>query len=319
MVSTTLPRRLGALAIATVALAIAPWALEASARADDSPTVDKVATDDDTAKHAIDRTWLYVDDARVAAPLTLIAMSSVAYTSVGNSPSRIVDPFPGCVAPCNTYNSFAGNTATPGGMVEAGGELGIVTRLSVVALAQLGLGGSDGTPSPNAGAVAGLRFQVSPSEWRAAHLVVSGGYLREAWQGPVYDDDDSTWHGGSPRGDNGAWIQAAFSGDVNRFRAAATVHGEHVFAAGRDPLDVMVQAGASYRLVGDLRAGLEYVGQDLDESFTPGAEGGARHFVGPIASLQLMDDRLTLVAGPSIGLTSRSPDFIGRLSLSYGF
>jgi hypothetical protein len=308
-------RRLGILAVATLAAPL----FSARARADDAPPVDKPTTDEDPARHAIDRTWLYVDDARIAAPMTLIATSSVSYTSVGNSPSRIVDPFPGCLAPCNTYNSFAGNTATPGGMLGVGGEFGLITRVSVMAVAQVGLGGSDNTPSPSAGVVAGVRVQVLPSEWHNTHLVVSGGYLREAWQGPVFDDDTNTWHGGSPNGDNGAWIQGSFSGDIDRLRMAATLHGEHVFSAGRDPLDIMVQAGASYRLAGDFRAGVEYVGQDLEESFTPGAEGGARHFLGPIASLQLLSDRLTLVAGPSIGLTVRSPDFLGRLALAYAF
>ena len=80
------------------------------------PAVDKPTPEDDAARHAIDRTWLYVDDAHVAAPLVFVETSSVSYTSVGNSPSRIVSPFPSCSAPCNSYNSFAGNTATPGGM-----------------------------------------------------------------------------------------------------------------------------------------------------------------------------------------------------------
>jgi hypothetical protein len=260
-----------------------------------------------------------VDDARVAAPRVFVETTALSYTSVGNSPSRIVSPFPGCSAPCNSYNSFAGNTATPGGTIGVGGEVGLVPRLSVMAIGQLGVGGSDNTPSPNAGLVAGLRFQVLPAEWRSAHLALSGGYLREAWQGPVYDDDTKTWSGGSPNGDNGAWIQAAFSGDIDRLRLATTVHGEHVFSTGRDPLDVMVEAGASWRVVGDFRAGVEYVGQDLEESFSPGAEGGARHFLGPVASLQLLSNRLTMVIGPAIGLTPRSPDFLGRFALSYGF
>jgi hypothetical protein len=287
------------------------------ARADDA--VDQPIPAEDPARHQIDRTWLYTDDARVAAPMTVSATTSLSYTSVGNSPSRVVDPFPGCPAPCNSYNSFAGNTATPGGMMQVGGELGLVPRLSVMAVAQVGVGGSDSVPSPNVGALAGLRFQVFPSEWRTLHLTVSGGYLREAWQGPVYDDDNKTWNPGAPGGDNGAWVQAAFSGDFGRVRVASTLHTEHVFSAGRDPMDVMVQLGASYRVAGDFRAGVEYVGQDLEESFSPGAEGGARHFVGPIASMQLLDRRFTVVAGPSVGITARSPDLLGRVAAAYSF
>jgi hypothetical protein len=204
-------------------------------------------------------------------------------------------------------------------MVQVGGELGVLPRLSVMAVTQMGLGGSDSVPSPNVGALAGLRFQVFPSSWQTLHLAVAGGYLRESWQGPVYDDDNHTWKPGNPNGDNGAWMQASFSGDFNRVRVAATVHGEHVFSAGRDPVDIMVQAGVSYRVVGAFRAGVEYVGQDIEESFSPGAEDGARHFIGPIASLQLLEQRLTLVAGPSVGITVQSPDVLGRFAAAYSF
>jgi hypothetical protein len=92
-----------------------------------------------------------------------------------------------------------------------------------------------------------------------------------------------------------------------------------VFWPGRDPLDVMAELGASYRIVEAFRLGVEYVGQDLEESFSPGAEGGARHFLGPVASLQLIDERMSIVAGPAIGLSSTSPSFVGRVAVSYGF
>jgi hypothetical protein len=312
-------KRIGRRAVAASALASAALAATSASADDDYPTVEQPQPEDSAARHIIDRTWLYADDARVAAPLVFVGTTNVSYTSVGNSPSRIVSPFDGCSAPCNRYNAFAGNTATPGGMVGVGGEVGLLPRLSLAAMGQVGLGGSDSTPTGSAGVVAGLRLQVLPSEWQNTHLVLSGGYLREAWQGPVYYGDSRTWHGGSPNGDNGAWIQAAFSADVQRLRLVTTLHAEHVFTGGRDPVDLMVQAGASYRVVGDFRAGLEYVGQDVEETFSAAAEAGSRHFLGPIASLQLLNQRLTMVAGPAVGLTARSPDFLGRFALSYGF
>jgi hypothetical protein len=289
----------------------------ATARADD--LVDRPQPVDDPARHAIDRTWLYTDDARVAPPMTVTATTSLSYTSVGTSPSRVVTAFPGCTSPCNVYNSLGANTAVPGGMLQVGGELGLVPRLSVMAIGQVGVGGSDSVPSPSAGALAGLRYQVFPSEWQTLHLAVSGGYLREAWQGPVFNDDTNTWRPGSPNGDNGGWVQASFSGDFQRVRLATTLHAEHVFSTGRDPVDIMVQAGASYRVAGQFRAGVEYVGQDLEESFSNGAEHGARHILGPIASMQLLDRRFTVVAGPAVGLTVRSPDVLGRIAAAYSF
>ncbi|MGA3121224.1 MAG: hypothetical protein ABSF69_10700 [Polyangiaceae bacterium] len=92
-----------------------------------------------------------------------------------------------------------------------------------------------------------------------------------------------------------------------------------MFSNGRDPVDLMVEAGAAYRLFAGLRARVEYVGQDLEESINPGAEGGARHFIGPTASWQLLGDRLTVAAGPAFGLSDLSPRVLVRMALAYGF
>lgn len=267
-------------------------------RADDP--VDEVRPDDSADRHSIDRTWLYLDDAHVAAPMTAIGMSNATYTSVGSHPSQ-----------------FGANTAQPGGLVSLGGEVGIVPRVSVMALGQMGFAGEG--PGPSAGATAGVRFQLLPPSMQRTHLVLSGGYVREAWAAPVWNDSTSAWIPAQPHGDNGAWTQVAFSQDIERLRIGSTVHAEHVFSPGRDPLDVMLQLGASYRVAGPFRAGVEYVGQDVEETLLAGAEGGARHFVGPTASLQLLGDRLTMVAGPAVGLSAYSPAFVGRFALAYGF
>jgi hypothetical protein len=277
-------------------------------------SVDRPVPDDDAARHAIDRTWLYLDDARVPAPLTVVGMSNATYTSVGSSPSRIYSP----------YRQFAANTAQPGVMAAVGGEVGLLPHLSIMALGQMGFGGEG--PGPSAGAIAGVRFSVLPQSMTNTHLVLSGGYVREAWAAPVHSDaggdadtGGGTWLPAQPHGDDGAWVQAAFAQDIQRLRVGTTVHAEHVFSQGRDGVDMMVQVGASYRVVGPLRAGVEYVGQDLEEALNPEAEGGARHFIGPTASVQLLGDRLTMVAGPSIGLSQFSPAFVGRFGLAYGF
>jgi hypothetical protein len=279
----------------------------AIARADGEADVGETPRDPSGDVHRIDRTWLYLDDARIAAPLTAIGMSNVSYTSVGSSASRVY----------SVPRQFAGNTAQPGELVSLGGEVGLLRRLSVFATGQMGLGGEAATPS--AGVVAGMRFQLLPPSMERTHLVASAGYLREAWAAPVYSDETATWTPARPHGDNGAWAQAAFSQDIQRVRLGATIHAEHVFSEGRDPLDVMIQAGASFRIVGEVRAGVEYVGQDLEEAAAPGAEGGARHFLGPTASVQLLEDRLTIVAGPSMGLSVSSPAFLGRVAVAYGF
>lgn len=282
----------------------------APARAD-GPPLDAPADVDAASKRAIDRTWLYADDAKVAAPLTVIATTDVSYTHAGASPTRLASPFP------SSYDAFAANTAQPGAMVAIGGELGLVPRVSVFVLGDMGVGGEGS--SVDAGVMAGLRVSVFPDAWKNVRLVASAGYLREAWSGPVYDDDTGKWLPGSAHGDNGAWARFSFAADVDRFRFALLAHGEHVFSPGRDPVDVMLTAGASARLVGPLRAGVEWVGQDLEETFEAAADGGARHFIGPTVSVQLLRDRVTLAAGPSFGLSDLSPRFVGRLAASASF
>lgn len=305
-------------AFATLALLRVTPAMAQEASAVDGPP----SGEEGAEKHVIDRTWLYGDDARIPLPLAAIATAGVSYANVGSSPSRVIAPGDapaGCRAPCNSYSALAGNTATPGAVLLLGGELGLLSRLSVLALAQTGLGASQLSSSASMGAVAGLRLQLLPSEWRDVHLVLSAGYVREAWQGPSHDDATDTWRAGPTNGADGGWGQLGITGDLGRLRLGATAHVERVFAAGRDGLDVMVQAGASYLFAGPFRAGLEYVGQDLEETFAAAAEGGARHLAGPVASVHVLSDRLSVVSGPAVGLTGRSPDFVYRLQASYGF
>ena len=277
-----------------------------AANADGPATVDKLRADD-APSHAIDRAWLYLDDAKVAEPYGIIATSSVSYTSVGSNPDPTSAP----------YRAFAFNTAQPGALVSLGGEVGLLPRLSVEALGQMDLGGQSRSASP--GAVAGLRLQISPSTWQGVHVVASGGYLRETGSAPVVDRATGELAPGQPNGDNGVWMQAAVSADFKSLRLGLTAHGEHVFASGRDGVDLMIKAGTSYRLSDWFRAGIEWVGQDLEATVNGDAEGGARHFVGPTAALELLQNRLTVIAGPSVGLSDRSPKVLGRVAVAYGF
>ncbi len=275
------------------------------ARADEPASVDMPSSDRPTP-HAIDRSWLYLDDARVADPAAIIGMTSVAYANVGSNPDPTSAP----------YRAFAANTAQPGALAALGAEVGVLPRFSLEALGQMQLGGEGAGVSP--GAIASARFELSPPSWRSVHVLASGGYLRETWSTPSPDDLHGTTARGSG-GADGAWASLALAFDLERVRLGLTTLGEHVFAPGRDGVDIMMEAGVSYRIASWFRAGAEWVGQDLEETFDDGAEGGARHFIGPTAALQLLQDRLTVVAGPSVGLSTGSPKVLGRLALAYGF
>lgn len=315
------------LALAT----LAPFGLCARvAHADDTPPPpDVIQPNAADARHEIDRTTLYGDDARIPMPMTAIATTSFSYTSIGSDPTQVSSPYPNLGAGCYNsagvahpcYSTFSNNTAQPGGEMIVAGELGVYSHISILGNVMVGAGGPGGVPNPDVGGTIAARFQIFPDSWTHLHLVVSGGYVREAWNPPVYDDDKTppVWIPGTAGGVNGGYIQVGMSGDIGRLRLGGMFHGQHTFAEGRDPLDVTVDLNASYRLVGDFRVGAEYVGQDLEESFSPGAEGGARHFLGPVASLQLWNRRITVIGGPAVGLSSISPDFVARVAASVGF
>jgi hypothetical protein len=160
-------------------------------------------------------------------------------------------------------------------------------------------GFGDGVPS-GVGAIAGMRWQITPGEGPFRAGLVAAGF-RE------------------PGGAYGAYLRATATYDVDRLRLGANVHAEHPFQSGRDALDVFVTLAASYRIVPGFRLGAEYVGQDLEEIGDPGAEGGAKQYAGPTTAIELDRGRVQIVAGPAIGLGGNSARWVGRASLLVSF
>jgi hypothetical protein len=225
------------------------------------------------------RPWLYLDDPSLPGPMHAIALTHATYTA---------DPSP--------TRPFGANLARPGAVIEVGGELGVWSHLSLAASA------FGGGLQPGFGALAGLRWAPLEGLWKTTHAVFSTGWLREL-------------NGVS----DGLWLRVAIAQDIRKWRLGAMLHGEHVLSTGRDSVDVLFVAGASYLLAGPLRAGIEYVAQDLEESFADQAEGGARQFVGPQVALELLDKHLSLAGGPAVGIGPQSPAVSGRLSAAYEY
>jgi hypothetical protein len=107
--------------------------------------------------------------------------------------------------------------------------------------------------------------------------------------------------------------------EIQRLTLSGTVHAEHIFASGRDGLDVMAMLGANYRFTSVFRAGIEYVAQDIEGLFDPEEVEGMRHFVSPTIGVDMFDGRLALNAGPAFGLSRTSPALMGRLGVSCAF
>src|ERR1700682_1815384 len=102
--------RLAAAVILTLAVGA-----QSKARAEDPATAGALEAVATTAV-AVDRSWLYNDPTRIVAPGHAVGMTRLTYG--GGSPMR----------------AFAGNLGTAGALLELGGEVGLVDRVSAVAI-----------------------------------------------------------------------------------------------------------------------------------------------------------------------------------------
>jgi hypothetical protein len=145
----------------------------------------------------------------------------------------------------------------------------------------------------------GARVLLTPPAWQRFRLMGDVALLREFGT------------------DLGVISELTASYDIGRVRLATAVHGEHIFAPGRDALDLYAVAGISVRVIPILRLGLEYVAQDLEAALEDDeAEGGARHYVGPDVSLALHGRHLLLTGGGAVQI-ARSPGVLARAALTY--
>jgi hypothetical protein len=208
-----------------------------------------------------------------------VSLSYALGMASGQAPDR---PVPVEIAPSTTSHQLAVS-------------YGLTDRLAPFASATVVQGQEKGH---GASLAAGAKLQLT-STASPLRVALVGAALREGASGA-----------------GGARLSVAGSWDAGRLRVGATVHGEKVFAAGRDALDVMAMAGASYRVTRDLRLGVEYVGQDFEAD---DAEGGARHVVGPNLALDLDRGRFQLVVAGGFGLSERSPSAIVRAGFAGAF
>jgi hypothetical protein len=237
----------------------------------------------------VTRTWLLNDEARIPGALQSIVSTRFSY-SAGDSVSR----------------PFASNLSLSHQTVEVGGELGLGRGFSIQAIGVQGQsslinGQAVANGDQSVGALLGVRWSALPASFRSTQLVVSAGYLRDLNE------------------QNGAWARLTFGQDLGAARLTASLHGEHLFSTGRDGLDLMLTAGATYRVWESLRLGVEYVGQDLEESSGNAAEGGARHIAGPVVSATFFKDHLSVVAGPAFTLGAQPGRALVRGGLAYSF
>lgn len=236
---------------------------------------------DAQAAAPVEQPFLYMTDTHGPAARQLVAGYALAFSSSAGA----IRPIPG-------------NFDSEGVVHALSLELGVLDRLRVFADTMIA------EPLGPGGAVAGVALQLgarlllTPPSWRRFRLMVTGAFLREF--GAAL----------------GAFGELTASYDVGRVRIAGSLHGERVFGAGRDPIDLYAVGGVSVRVARVVRLGVEYVAQDLEELGGDDAEGGARQYVGPDVALSLRHDRLLLSAGAAVQ-AARGPGLLARAALTY--
>jgi hypothetical protein len=155
---------------------------------------------------------------------------------------------------------------------------------------------------PGDGDVAGAAGRMGASVALGRHIVASGALLRELG------------------GDMGGYVETSANYDLGRLHLGALAHLEVVSGVGRDPVDLVAVAAASWRVAAPLYVGLQYVAQDLEEALDDEqAEGGPRHYVGPALTLAL-GGHMMLTTDAAIGIAvGRSSPVVARSILAFTY
>ncbi len=235
------------------------------------------------ASAPVEQPFLYMVDPHGPAPRQVLAGYALAFSSSAGA----IRPIPG-------------NFDSEGVVHTLSLEVGVLDRLRLYG--QTMIAESIGATEVNAVALqVGARLLLTPPSWQRFRLMVTGAFLREFGA------------------DLGMFGELTATYDLGRVRFGASMHGEHIFAGTRDPIDLYAVAGVSVRVIRILRLGVEYVAQDLEALTADGdddAEGGARQYAGPDLALSLHKDRLLITAGGAVQLAS-SPGVLARAALTY--
>lgn len=240
-----------------------------------------------TAAAQTDRPFLFASDTRTPRTLEALATYRVTWGASGNGALRPIG---------------AAALGQAGFLHEVGGEIGLNDRLSLRMYGVISDPSTSGLAGPATGTVGG---EVRGRLWNTAdqrhQLTVAVGALRELSGSLAF--------------------QARVIGTLRfgNLRLVGDLLVERSTRRAADDLDVVLVTGASYAVRPWLRAGVEYVGQDLEGLWDDEEIEGVRHMAGPVLALVSERYGLQMVAGPAFGLSSTSPGLIVRAGVQYAF
>jgi hypothetical protein len=192
---------------------------------------------------------------------------------------------------------MAANQVAERAVLESGGWVGVGRNITLTLRGMSDRLAFDA--AGHSGTMIGIGWLASQSPHH--RLSISSGYLRELL------------------GAQGIWSRVSAEFREDRLVVTAMAHSEHMFAPGRDAIDLVVMAGCYYQASRILRLSAEYVGQDLEGWFDPQEIEGTRQFAGPVVALNDPSDGIGAVIGPAWGVAGNSSMLITRVAAVYAF
>ncbi len=149
---------------------------------------------------------------------------------------------------------------------------------------------------------AGGKYRFSEQGVLPVDMSVTFGYLQEPGGIPVLQ------------------VGGVFSKDIEKLNLTTNLLFEKAFQKMRDEIDMFITAGMSFRFTEWLSSGIEYAGQDLEDLWEQEeAEGGARHIVGPVLSVNFIRHKTQFIITPAIAFSPQKDGFIMRAMFQQSF
>jgi hypothetical protein len=244
-----------------------------------TPEVDRLVSGGSLVDPGLDRPYLFMTDPSLPAPGHVIVSAGL-----------------GSITRSGEERPVGAGSLLP----TLSAEVGVISHLSLYAEGEVAYDAPGQTTQTNFGLEVGAHILLTDPRSQNVRVALQANFGR----------DFSGW--------SRVGLNATAAWDIERLRLAGSITGAHVFAEEADSIDLTGVFAVSYLLPFDLRLGGELIGQDLEETWSSQAEGGASAFAGPTLGWELLH-RFEIVLGPMFGLTTGASQVVARGAASVLF